>query len=133
MIPEDRRRQRSQDPLVALHYQLARARQEGSLDAIVVAEESGVVVAGAGAWAVCEELAAYAPILVEGGWREPGLGRASRVLEIGAEVEVHPVALEAAGQKVLLCARGSKRSGTDQTMAMTMTRAAEGVARILAA
>lgn len=112
---------------MALHYQLARARQEGSLDAIVVAEESGVVVAGAGAWAVCEELAAYAPILVESGWREPGLGRVSRLIEVGADVEVHPVAVE--GQKVLLCARGSKRSGTVQVM----KSAAEGVARILAA
>jgi hypothetical protein len=123
----DRRRQRSQDPLVALHYQLARARQEGSLDAIVVAEESGVVVAGAGAWAVCEELAAYAPILAQRGWREPGLGRASRVFEIEPQVDVRPVDIE--GHTVLLCARGSTRSAAAQAM----TKAAEGVARILAA
>jgi hypothetical protein len=127
MNREERRRQRSQDPLVALHYQLAHARQEGSLDAIVVAEESGVVVAGAGAWAVCEELAAYAPLLAQSGWREPGLGRASRVLELVPQVEVKPVEVE--GQTVLLCARGSKRSTTTQAM----QRAAEGIARILAA
>jgi hypothetical protein len=127
MNREERRRQRSQDPLVALHYQLAHARQEGSLDAIVVAEESGVVVAGAGAWAVCEELAAYAPLLAQSGWREPGLGRASRVLELVPQVEVKPVEVE--GQTVLLCARGSKRSATTQAM----QRAAAGVARILAA
>ena len=48
---EDRRRKRSDDPLVALHYQLAHARSEGRLDAIVVADDTGVVVAGAGAWA----------------------------------------------------------------------------------
>jgi hypothetical protein len=124
-----RRRQRSQDPLVALHYQLARARQEGSLDAIVVADDSGVVVAGAGAWATCEELAAYAPLLVQRGWREPGLGRASRVLEVSSQVDVRPVDVD--GQTVLLCARGSRRSAS--STAETMQRAAAGVARILAA
>jgi hypothetical protein len=126
-VPSERRRQRSQDPLVALHYQLARTRQEGSLDAIVVADDSGVVVAGAGAWAVCEELAAYAPILAQSGWREPGLGRASRVMEIEPQVNVRPVEVE--GQTVLLCARGATRSITAQAM----NKAAEGVARILAA
>src|ERR1700722_12760211 len=60
---EDRRRKRSVDPLVALHYKLAYARKNGALDAIVVADSSGVVVAGAGSWATCEELAAYAPLL----------------------------------------------------------------------
>ena len=44
----DRRRQRSDDPLVALHYQLANVRREAELEAIVVADDSGVVVAGAG-------------------------------------------------------------------------------------
>src|SRR5215472_4561954 len=88
-VLEDRRRKRSRDPLVALHYQLAHARSEGRLEAIVVADDSGVVVAGAGAWAVCEELAAYAPLLVQGVWKEPGLvGGASRVAELGAHVDV---------------------------------------------
>jgi hypothetical protein len=126
-VQPERRRQRSQDPLVALHYQLARARLEGSLDAIVVADDAGVVVAGAGAWAVCEELAAYAPILAQTGWREPGLGRASRVMQIEAQVNVRQVEVE--GQTVLLCARGTTRAVTAQAM----NKAAEGVARILAA
>jgi hypothetical protein len=122
-VHEDRRRKRSQDPLVALHYQLAHARTEGRLDAIVVADDCGVVVAGAGAWAVCEELAAYAPLLVEGVWHEPGLSRGSRVAELCREVDVKSVDIE--GQTVLVCARG----GDKRTAAME--RAAEGVARIL--
>ena len=65
---DDRRRRRSSDPLVALHYQLSSARTRGDLDAIVVADPSGVVVAGAGSWPLCEELAAYAPLLAEGDW-----------------------------------------------------------------
>jgi len=120
---EDRRRTRSEDPLVALHYQLAHARQEGRLEAIVVADDAGVVVAGAGSWAICEELAAYAPLLAQGVWHEPGMGRTSRVAELRTEVDVQPVTFE--GQTVLLCARGG------MMRAMAMERAAEGVARIL--
>lgn len=120
---EDRRRKRSDDPLVALHYQLSQARSEGRLDAIVVADDAGVVVAGAGAWAVCEELAAYAPLLAQGVWSEPGSRTRSRVSELSREVDVHPVDID--GQTVLICARG----GMLRTMAVE--RAAFGVARIL--
>jgi hypothetical protein len=123
IVHEDRRRKRSQDPLVALHYQLAQTRSEGCLDAIVVADDSGIVVAGAGAWAACEELAAYAPLMAQGVWNEPGLGRSSRVAELCEEVDVHAVDVE--GQRVLLCARG----GATRTAAME--HAAQGVARIL--
>jgi hypothetical protein len=120
---EDRRRKRSEDPLVALHYQLSQARSEGRLDAIVVADDAGVVVAGAGAWAVCEELAAYAPLLAQGVWNEPGSRTKSRVSELSSEVDVQTVEVE--GQTVLICARGGMLRG------MAMERAAFGVARIL--
>jgi hypothetical protein len=120
---EDRRRRRSDDPLVALHYQLTQARQEGHLEAIVIADDAGVVVAGAGAWAMCEELAAYAPLLAQGVWTEPGLAGESRVDELRPEVDVQPVEIE--GQRVLLCARGGR------LRRLAMERAAGGVARIL--
>lgn len=120
---EDRRRKRSEDPLVALHYQLAHARSEGRLEAIVVADDAGVVVAGAGSWATCEELAAYAPLLAQGVWNEPGATRASRMSELRTEVDVQPV--DIGGQTVLLCARGG------MLRSMAMERAAVGVARIL--
>jgi len=125
-IVEERRRKRSEDPLVALHYQLSNARKEGRLDAIVVADDSGIVVAGVGSWAVCEELAAYAPLLAEGVWNEPGArpaGGTVRMTELRTEVDVQPVQVE--GQTVLLCARGGRLRGK------TMERAAIGVARIL--
>jgi hypothetical protein len=120
---EDRRRRRSEDPLVALHYQLTQARHEGRLEAIVVADDAGVVVAGAGSWAVCEELAAYAPLLAQGVWTEPGSTSESRVAELRTEVDVQSVEIE--GQQVLLCARGGRMR------AAAMDRAAEGVVRIL--
>jgi hypothetical protein len=122
-VPSERRRRRSDDPLVALHYQLAHARLEGQLEAIVVADDSGVVVAGAGAWATCEELAAYAPILAQGQWTEPGLDDTSRVAELRGQVDVQPVDVD--GQRVLLCVRGGLRDST------AVGRAAAGVARIL--
>jgi hypothetical protein len=123
MISEERRRKRSSDPLVALHYQLSHLRQEGRLEALVVADGSGVVVAGSGAWAVCEELAAYAPLLAQGVWTEPGMTNTSRVAELRTQVDVQ--AVEVDGQTVLLCARGAGKR------AVAMDRAALGVARIL--
>jgi hypothetical protein len=120
---EDRRRKRSADPLVALHYQLAHARQEGRLEAIVVADDSGVVVAGAGAWATCEELAAYAPLFQPGHHLESTRGEATRMAELRGEVDVQPVEVD--GRTVLLCARGGERR------AWAMEHAAPGVARIL--
>jgi hypothetical protein len=120
---EDRRRKRSDDPLVALHYQLTQARSEGHLDAIVIADDAGVVVAGAGSWAVCEELAAYAPLLAQGVWNEPGSRGTSRMSQLSTEVDIQPVEID--GQTVLLCARGGMMRG------MAMERAAFGIARIL--
>lgn len=123
---EDRRKRRSSDPLIALHYQLAHLRQESQLDAIVVADDAGLVVAAAGAWAACEELAAYAPLLARDRWSEPdsrGVGAASRVAEIRAHVDIQSVAVE--GQTVLVCARGGTRRPA------MLDRAATGVARIL--
>jgi hypothetical protein len=119
----ERRRQRSNDPLVALHYQLVHAGGEGMVDAMVVADNSGVLVAGAGPWALCEELAAYAPLLAEGQWYEPGYGSSGPLAELRTEVDVQRV--ETDGQSVLVCARGG------WMRAMAMEKAALGVARIL--
>jgi len=131
-LSEDRRRKRSDDPLVALHYQLAQARQDARLEAIVVADDAGVVVAGCGAWPVCEELAAYAPFVSQLA-REPRPAAASgrdrdgdsrlAALALRAEIAVRPVDVE--GQTVLVCARGTEPASA------VIERAAAGVARIL--
>jgi hypothetical protein len=118
--PTERRSRRSDDPLVALHYQLAQAREVTACDVMVLAEPSGLVVAGAGSWPACEELAAYAPFLAS----ECALGALStRVDALRREVEV--LSLEVDGQPMYLCARG----GT--TTRESMQQTAEGVARIL--
>lgn len=125
-LMENRRRQRSTDPLIALHYQLAHVRQENQLDAIVVADDAGLVVAGAGAWAACEELAAYAPLLARSARSDldpHGGDAASRVAEMRAQVAIQPVAVD--GQTVLICARGGGKRPSK------LDRAASGVERIL--
>jgi len=121
--PNDRRSLRSSDPLVALHHQLASSRREGGLDAVVVADDSGVVVAASGGWAMCEELAAYAPFLVKGRPATDGAEWTGRLAEVGVQSEVH--AIDVAGQIVLLCARGPRAKTS------TMQHVADGVARIL--
>ena len=124
---EDRRRKRSADPLIALHYQLSHARQDGSLDTIVVADPSGVVVAGAGSWAACEELAAYAPLLAQGvGEADGPVG--SRIASMRHEVEVRH--LKISGQEVLLCVRTATATAAREG---AIDRAAAGVSRILSA
>lgn len=131
---DDRRRRRSSDPLVALHYQLSSARARGDLDAIVVADPSGVVVAGAGSWPVCEELAAYAPLLADGEWTSMTTQVSSRVEALRREVDVRLVSI--GGQDVLLCARQKRRSEASEaieTAKRDLAEAALGVRRILRA
>lgn len=121
MENQERRRRRSSDPLVALHYQLAHARAMGSLDTIVVADDSGVVVAGSGAWAACEELAALAPFFVDSTHQSP------RIDSLRSETLVKRLRLGSAD--VIVCARGAKGDAARGAM----ERASEGVSRILAA
>jgi len=122
----ERRKKRSPDPLIALHYQLAHARTDASLEAIVLADTSGVVVAGAGSWVVCEELAAYAPFLAN----ESEVALPSRMESLKGDLDVRT--MQAAGQPMLLCAlspKGKLRPGAARNEAAE--RCAAGVARIL--
>jgi hypothetical protein len=118
-ISHERRKQRSSDPLVALHYQLAQSRSQSYVEAIVLADTAGVVVAGAGSWVVCEELAAYAPLFAQG---ETGLS--PRVASLRAECDV--LEMSAGGQPMLLCALGKSRA-----RAQAAALASRGVVRIL--
>lgn len=129
---DDRRQRRSSDPLVALHYQLSSARTRGDLDAIVVADPSGVVVAGAGSWPVCEELAAYAPLLADGDWASMSTQVSSRVEALRREVAVRSVSI--GGQEVLLCTRQRRRAEAVEAIEASsreVDAAARGITRIL--
>jgi hypothetical protein len=117
---EDRRRRRSPDPLVALHYQLSQARRDAALDTLVVADGSGVVVAGAGSWASCEELAAFAPLMFDGAMSDERVSIRSVNVGIG---------------RVLLCAKigDSESAETKSARELAMKRAEQGITRILQA
>lgn len=115
----ERRTRRSHDPLVALHYQLSAARRRGAVDTLVVADAAGLLVAGSGTWASCEELAAFAPLLA-GDATVPD-GEVTRFAELKGEVRIASVDVD--GDAVLLCARGGRPNDLDAT--------AEGVRRIL--
>lgn len=104
--------------MTALHYQLAFARKEADLEAIVLSDSSGCLVAGAGAWPVCEELAAFAPLIATG----TAAPEASRLASVSERAEAH--AFSIAGAEVILCARGAAESAL-------MTRVAAGCRRIL--
>lgn len=63
MLLVERRRRRSDHPVVALRYQLEHTKERGHLEAVVLASEEGLPVASAGDAAICAELAAVAPWL----------------------------------------------------------------------
>jgi hypothetical protein len=61
----DRRRDRTESTLQALTRLLEAARRRASLDAVAVSDASGLLLAGAGASQLCEELAAWAPLVAQ--------------------------------------------------------------------
>jgi len=70
----ERRRHRSDDALSALTRLLEAARKRAGLDALAVADTAGLLVAGAGASQICEELAAFAPVVAQPAANDADLG-----------------------------------------------------------
>lgn len=121
----ERRRRRSEDPITALHYQLSAARTAGQLDALVLVDDRGCLVAGAGAWPVCEELSAYAPLLLDPGVvAQVAVG--TRIAALSSQVEVRALPLDGT-EAVLACRGGGERRDA------ALERAAAGCRRILRA
>jgi hypothetical protein len=114
----ERRTRRSQDPYTALCLQLEQSRSMGELDAVVVAIDNGLLIAGAGERSVCEALGAIAPLLGSPGFNGPMPG----ALE-GQNVDVCPVFLD--GEIVYVASVG--RQGGDPWL----TQSINGVRRIL--
>lgn len=122
--PHERRVRRSDDPITALHYQLAHARHVAGLDAVVLVDEAGSLVAGAGAWPVCEELAAFAPLLAQSASFE-GSQTAERLQTLRLEVRCKTLTWN--GSEVLLAAKLASPEDFEETL----WRAASGCLRIL--
>lgn len=118
---EERRTRRSPDRNVALRFQLEHAREKGGLDALVLADGSGLLVASSGDAAVCSELGAVAPLVSRSvlGMPMPPLLKGSEVVVRRVDVYGQPLFLAAAGGGV---ARDA-----------LLTKSIVGVQRILAA
>jgi hypothetical protein len=119
----ERRQRRSDDTMTALHYQLSTVRHDAGLEALVLADAAGCLVAGAGAWPTCEMLAAYAPLLAHRVAPTSEL-LASTVGSLTEGTEVRSLCID--GSEVLLCARGAAGY-----RGASIARAASGCRRIL--
>ena len=62
---QERRQQRTSEREEALRFQLEHSRARGGLEALVLADQQGMVVASAGETAICEELGAIAPLMLK--------------------------------------------------------------------
>ena len=91
---------------------------------MVLADSTGALVAGAGAWPICQELAAFAPLLAQ----QVAFGESdsARTMEtMRRDVTLRTMLLD--GAEVILAARGPLGRSTDAML----VRAAAGCRRIL--
>ena len=114
----ERRTCRSQDPYRALCLQLEHSRSQGELDAVVVAIDNGLLVAGAGERSVCEALGAVAPLMGSPSFS----GRLPGALE-GQSVDVRSMSLD--GETIYVASVG-RRPGD-----VWIKQSISGVRRIL--
>lgn len=114
----ERRAQRSQDPYLALCFQLEHSRTHGALDAMVVAMDNGLLVAGAGEESLCEALGAVAPLV--DGLRFEGV--MPRALD-GQNIDVRTMRLE--GEMLYVASAGLRPAD------VWLQRSINGVRRIL--
>jgi len=116
----ERRTRRSANRSVALTYQLEHAVARGRLEAFVLSDAAGLVIASAGDRAVCEELGAIAPLM-----RRSPFAMPMPPLLLGADVAIRSV--QVLGQSLFLAATGGGVA-RDLVIADSM----RGVERILA-
>jgi hypothetical protein len=114
---QDRRQARSENTQVALTRLLEAARHAAELEALALGDELGLLMAGAGAAELCDELAAVAPLFGSANVELP------RNLDLlGAGTEVRRLAID--GTELFICGRGGD-------LAEALGRVAAGCARIL--
>jgi hypothetical protein len=99
----ERRRGRTDDALVALSRCFEAARQRAGLHALVLADETGLAIAGAGPAASCDDLAARAAVASS---RPANDTVPCRLDVVSRTMEVRRLRID--GIDVLLCAEGEK-------------------------
>jgi hypothetical protein len=109
----ERRRDRTDSPLIALSRCFESARRRAGLGALVLADVSGLVIAGAGPAAVCDELAA----LGAANWTKPANDTVPCRLDvITRSLEVRRLRID--GIEVLLCTEGESEDAEPLAEAM---------------
>lgn len=98
----ERRKDRSENTLGALTRLLEAARRRAELEALAVGDSAGMLVAGAGAAQLCDELAAYAPLVVAD---EPANDTVpSSLMALERRMRVQRLAID--GFEVFVCGSG---------------------------
>lgn len=121
---QERRRRRSRDVALALRYQLDACRGTADMEALVVADEDGLCLAGSGPVETCHEVAAVLPFL--GGRRGDFQGT---VLSGHGGMRVMVKTLKFGASELYVCAVG----GAEERRTGELERSVVGVSRILAA
>jgi hypothetical protein len=117
----ERRKDRSEDTLLALTRLLDATRAAENLAALTVADGSGCLVAGSGAARLCDELCAFAPLLLH----PPSNDTVPTRLDVvSRKTLVRRLSID--GLEVLICGQGDDPRAA-------LARASEGCARILGA
>lgn len=114
----ERRGSRRDHTLDALGDLLDSVRRDSDFRALCLADPSGVLVAGAGAFSECEELAAVAPLVARHAANDTV---PTRLDVVERRMEVRRLTID--GIEVLLCGQGGEPNA--------LRRAAAGCARIL--
>jgi hypothetical protein len=111
-VPE-RRRDRTDSPLIALSRCFESARRRSGLGALVLADVSGLVIAGAGPSSMCDELAAVGAA----NWGRPANDTIPCRLDVLTRaLEVRHLRID--GVEVLLCTEGQGDTETPLAEAM---------------
>ena len=116
-LSQDRRQARSENTQVALTRLLEAARRSAELEALALGDELGLLMAGAGAAELCDELAAVAPLFGSDNVELP-----TNLDILSAGTEVRRLAVD--GSELFICGRGGD-------LAAALGHAAAGCARIL--
>lgn len=120
----ERRLRRANTATQALRFQLQSCCEDGSIDAMVVADGDGLPLASSGDTHACDEVAARM-VLVGSRIRELDC----TLLDEGHTWDVQMLKIDVDGAELLVCAVGGSASARKRQIA----RGADGARRILAA
>ena len=120
-IPRDKRKRRSENTTLALHYQLEHSRAAARLDGMVLSDQDGFCLAASGDPEACQEVAARLPMI---GRKVPEFQGVLFSAESGWQIRMETI--QVGGSELYLCAIGNQPDAE-----RVMSRSEFGVRRIL--